>query len=120
MPKRIPRVNQLIKKELSQILLKEVDWEVGGWSPKDVLVTVTRVEASLDLNQAKVFISSLPESHTERVLSILNRQIYFIQQKLNKRLKMKFIPKIEFREEKKTREAGEVEGILERLKKDST
>ena len=114
MPKRIPRVNQLIKKELSQIVLKEIEF------PKGVLVTVTRVEASLDLNQAKVFISSLPESHTERVLSILNRQIYFIQQKLNKRLKMKFIPKIEFREEKKTREAGEVEGILERLKKDST
>jgi len=112
--KRIPRVNQLIKKELSQIVLKEIEF------PKGVLVTVTRVEASLDLNQAKVFISSLPESHTERVLSILNRQIYFIQQKLNKRLKMKFIPKIEFREEKKTREAGEVEGILERLKKDST
>ncbi|OIO46533.1 MAG: ribosome-binding factor A [Parcubacteria group bacterium CG1_02_39_15] len=114
MSKRIPRVNQLIKKELSQIVLKEIEF------PKGVLVTVTRVEASLDLNQAKVFISSLPESHTERVLSILNRQIYFIQQKLNKRLKMKFIPKIEFREEKKTREAGEVEGILERLKKDST
>ena len=114
MPKRIPRVNQLIKKELSQIVLKEIEF------PKGVLVTVTRVETSLDLNQAKVFISSLPESHTERVLSILNRQIYFIQQKLNKRLKMKFIPKIEFREEKKTREAGEVEGILERLKKDST
>jgi len=112
--KRIPRVNQLIKKELSQIVLKEIEF------PKGVLVTVTRVETSLDLNQAKVFISSLPESHTERVLSILNRQIYFIQQKLNKRLKMKFIPKIEFREEKKTREAGEVEGILERLKKDST
>jgi len=112
--KRIPRVNQLIKKELSQIVLKEIEF------PKGVLVTVTRVEASLGLNQAKVFISSLPESHTERVLSILNRQIYFIQQKLNKRLKMKFIPKIEFREEKKTREAGEVEGILERLKKDST
>ena len=114
MSKRIPRVNQLIKKELSQIVLKEIEF------PKGVLVTVTRVEASLDLNQAKVFISSLPERHTERVLSILNRQIYFIQQKLNKRLKMKFIPKIEFREEKKTREAGEVEGILERLKKDST
>ena len=114
MSKRIPRVNQLIKKELSQIVLKEIEF------PKGVLVTVTRVETSLDLNQAKVFISSLPESHTERVLSILNRQIYFIQQKLNKRLKMKFIPKIEFREEKKTREAGEVEGILERLKKDST
>jgi len=112
--KRIPRVNQLIKKELSQIVLKEIELTKGD------LVTVTKVEASLDLNQAKVFISSLPESHTERVLSILNRQIYFIQQKLNKRLKMKFIPKIEFREEKKTREAGEVEGILERLKKDST
>jgi len=110
MPQRIPRVNQLIKKELSQILLREVEF------PKDVLVTVTRVETSVDLNQTKVFISTLPENQSEKVLKLLNRQIYNIQQELNKRLKMKFIPKIEFWEEKKTREAGEVEELLEEIK----
>ncbi len=108
--KRIQRVNQLIKKELSQILLREIEF------PRDVLVTVTRVETSADLNQTKVFISALPENQSEKVLSLLNRQIYEIQQELNKRLKMKFIPKIEFWEEKRTKEAGEIEEILEEIK----
>ena len=116
MSKRIPRVNQLIKKELSQILLREMDWEMGGWRPKDVLVTVTRVETSADLNQTKVFISTLPENQSEKVLKLLDRRIYDIQRELNKRLKMKFIPKIEFKEEKKTREAGEIEELLEEIK----
>ena len=110
MSKRIPRVNQLIKRELSQILLKEVDF------PKDTLVTITRVETSVDLNQTKVFISCFPENQIERTFEILNRQIYYIQQSLNKRLKMKFIPRIEFREEKETVRAGEIEEILEELK----
>ncbi|NCO80166.1 30S ribosome-binding factor RbfA [bacterium] len=111
MTKRIQRVNQLIKKELGQILLREVEF------PKDVLVTVTRIETSVDLNQARVFLSCFPENKAKEILGILNRQIYNIQQKLNKRLKMKFIPKIEFREEKETREAGRIEEILEELKK---
>jgi len=112
MTKRVQRVNQLIKKELGQILLREVEF------PKDVLVTITRVGASIDLNQAQIFISCLPENQSQKILEILNRQIYDIQQKLNKKLKMKFIPKIEFREEKETREAGRIEEILERLKKE--
>ena len=38
MSQRILKVNQLIKKELSQIILKEAEF------PKEVLVTLTRVE----------------------------------------------------------------------------
>jgi ribosome-binding factor A len=112
MSKRIPRVNQLIKKELSQIILREIEF------PREVLVTVTRVETSVDLNRARVFISCLPEIQSKEILEILNRQIYEIQQKMNKRLKMKFVPRIEFVEEKKTKEAGRIEEILEELKKE--
>ena len=112
MSKRIQRVNQLIKKELGQILLREVEF------PADTLVTVTRVETSPDLREGKIFISVIPEVKTTRIIDFLNRKIYFLQQKLNKRLKMKFIPKIEFREEKETREAGRIEEILEKLKKE--
>ena len=112
MSKRIQRVNQLIKKELSQILLREVEF------PSGVLVTVTRVESSFDLNQAKVYISCLPEEKTPIVFQILNRRIYELQQELNHRLRMRPIPRIKFVEEKETKEAGKIEEILEELKKD--
>lgn len=111
MSKRIQRVNALIKQELSQILLKEIEF------PSNVLVTITRVEASPNLMEGNVWISALPEEELRGSLEILNKNIYILQQKLNQRLGMRPIPRIKFLEEKKTKEAGEVEEILEKLKK---
>lgn len=111
MANRIQRVNQLIKKELSQILLREIEF------PTDVLVTITRVESAANLIQAKVFISVMPEEKVLNVLRILNQRIYELQQKINKRLKMRPVPQIKFVEEKKTKEAARIEEILEKLKK---
>jgi ribosome-binding factor A len=108
---RLQRVNQLIKKELSQIILREVDFS------KDVLVTVTRVETSRDLNQAKIYVSVMPADKTRAVLQILANLIYELQQRLNKRLKMRPTPRIMFVEERKTREAGRIEEILEKIHK---
>ncbi|MBZ9578035.1 30S ribosome-binding factor RbfA [Patescibacteria group bacterium] len=110
MSNRIQRVNALIKNELSQILLKEVGF------PKDTLVTITRVESSVNLNQAKIYISVMSEDNIDEVFEILNRRIYDIQQTLNRRLKMRPIPKIEFKKEEKTEEAARVEELLEEIK----
>ncbi len=110
MSKRIQRVNQLIKKELSQILLREVDFS------KDILVTITRVDTSPNLRESKVFISAVPEDKTQRVLKALNQKIYELQQKINRRLKMRPVPRIRFSEERETAEAGRIEEILEKLK----
>lgn len=110
MSKRIQRVNQLIKKELSQIILKEIEF------PSDVLVTVTRVETTSNLIESKVYVSVMPEEKTSKVFQILNRQVYELQQKLNQRLQMRPIPRIKFIEEKETKEAGKIEEILEKIK----
>lgn len=106
---RIPRVNQLIKKELSQIVLKKFDF------PADILVTITRVEASGNLIHARVYISVLPEEKTPQIFKILNQRIYDIQQLLNRRLRMRPIPKINFVEEKQTAQAGKIEELLEKI-----
>lgn len=110
MTKRLQQVNQLIKKELSRLVLREIDF------PENVLVTVTRVKTSIDLNQAKVYVGVFPEEQRLKIIQILNNQIYHLQQKINKRLKMKIIPKIIFVEEKKTEEAGKVEELLEKIR----
>ena len=110
MNKRVQQVNQLIQKELSRIILKEVEF------PKEVLATVTRVETSSNLIESKIYISTMPAEKTPKVLQILYGQIYELQQKLNQRLQMRPIPKINFIEEKETLEAGNVEEILEKLR----
>jgi len=112
MAKRIQRVNELIKKEISQIILREVEF------PKNVFVTVTRVETSPNLIESKVFISVLSEQDKSTVFTLLNRQIYALQQGINKRLRMRPIPKILFSEETRTVEAGKIEALLEKLKKE--
>lgn len=110
MTQRIYRINQLLKEELGKILLKE------GNFPKDCLVTITRVDTSVDLRQAKVWISVLQEDKTSEIIKILNKNIYRTQQKINKILKLKTTPKIKFLIEKKTREAARIEELLEKAK----
>lgn len=85
--------------------------------PEGVLVTLTRVETLPNLIESKVYISVMPEDKTADVLDILRKIVYFLQQKLNKRLGMRPIPKIMFVEEKATKEAGRVEELLEKIKK---
>ena len=109
---RLQRVNQLLKKELSRLLLKEMEF------PTDVLVTITRLETTKDLRESNVSISVFPKEKGEKICQILNKNLYFLQPKLNKRLKMRPLPKIRFLEEKLTLEAGQVEEILEQLKKE--
>ena|SRR4030042_581593 len=108
---RIAKVNQLIKKELSQIILREIDF------PSGVLVTLTRVETVPNLSEAKIYVSVMPGKKQQIVFTILENKVWHLQQLLNKRLKMRPIPKICFVKEKETLEAGRIEEILAGLKK---
>lgn len=111
MSTRVLRVNSLIQQELNRFFLKELDFNI------DTLVTITRVDTYSNLIESNVYISVWPEAKKENILAFLNRRIYFIQQELNKRLKMRPVPKIRFLAEKLTAEAGQIEKVLEELKK---
>ncbi|MDD5144656.1 MAG: 30S ribosome-binding factor RbfA [Candidatus Pacebacteria bacterium] len=112
MARRIPQVNQFIKKELAKIILREIDF------PQGVLVTLTRAEVTANFQECKVYFSVLPETRAKDILSILRKLVYFLQKKLDERLKMRPVPKIMFFVETGTVEAGEIENILEKLKKE--
>ncbi len=112
MSKRILRVNALIKKEISKLLLREFEF------PPGVLVTVTRVETSANLAESRVFVSVIPEEKFDEILRNLNKKIYFLQQKFNQLARMRPLPKLKILTEKKTAEAAKIEEILEQLKKE--
>lgn len=103
---RVSRVNELLKRELSGIFIREIDF------PENALVTITRVEAPADLRTAIVYVSVLPENKSRETMRVLDQAAYGLQRKINKRLKMKSAPKIEFREEKRTAEAEKIEKLL--------
>jgi len=107
---RVDRVNELIRQELSQIILRDLEM------PDQALVTLTRVVASGNLQQAKVYISVVPDERAQEVLKILGKNIFAVQQMLNRKLKMRPVPKILWVPEKATLEAQRIEELLAQIK----
>jgi len=110
MEKRLQRINQLIKKEIAQIILKEIDFA------PEILATVTRVETTQDLLDANVFVSVFPENSFVKTIDFLKKKSGFLQREINKSLRMKPLPRLHLLPEKATSKAGRIEEILEQLK----
>lgn len=106
---RIDRVNELVREELSQLMLREIDL------PRDTLVTITRVACSPDLEHARVWISILPSDHADNVMQLLTVKIGELQHGLNATLKMLPVPRIRFLIDDTEDRAARIEGILDSL-----
>jgi len=89
MPYRIERLNELLRSELATMINKE-DFLDNG------IITITKVKCSSDLRQAKVFVSILPEGLTGTAIKRINTHNKYFIRELGKKLKLKFIPKINF------------------------
>jgi len=89
---RIERVNQLIRKEVSELLQREVrDPRLSG------LISVTAVETAPDLKFAKVYVSHLSGSeHKEEILQALGAAAGFFRGELGKVLTMRYVPELAF------------------------
>lgn len=108
MSNRIEKVNSLLEHEIGKILLRDF-----AFSP-DILVTLTRVEATANLIEAKAFISVFPEGKFSGIINALNKSVYDIQYKINRTLRMRPIPKIIFVKETEVSKAARVEELLAR------
>ncbi len=97
--------------EISKIILR--DFAFHG-----ALITLTHVDTTANLIEARVYVSILPEDKTDHAIKALNSQVYDIQQKLNKMLNMRPVPRIRFVQDPAIAEAARVEGLLAQLKKE--
>ena len=79
----------LLRDELGKIIDRSIEF------PEDSLVTITRIVTSPDLRYATVFLSIL-NADSNRVLEILGKNVYSIQQHLNRKLRMRPVPRIRF------------------------
>ncbi len=103
-------MNSLLTEEVAKILLEEIEF------PRGILVSVTHTEATNDLREAKIFVSVLPLEKHLRILDILVKNIYWIQQILNKRLVMRPMPKIIFKIDSSMEEMDKVGRLLDKEK----
>lgn len=76
------------------------------------MVSVTEAQTSGDFRHANIMISVFPFEKNKIILSILEKNIYHIQQILNKKLQMRPVPKISFKIDTSLYEADKVERML--------
>lgn len=111
--KRSDRVADLIKTELSDILLKEVrDPRIGS-------VTITGVELTYDLRSAKVFFVRMGEDVGSRELqeSIQNAS-GFLKRELGKRLQLRYVPALNFLYDRSFEYGDRIEKLLHQVKQE--
>lgn len=94
MSRRTDRVNDLLRVEISDLILRAVK------DPRldQGLVSITEVLVTPDLRHATVYVSHLGEESTHaEVLAGLQRAAPFMHAELMRRLKMRHVPQLEFR-----------------------
>lgn len=110
--RRQKRVANLIKKELSDILVKQ-----GFTGSDETVVTVRKVEISVDMQWADVGVSVYPEKHSSKVIENLDENVYDIQGKLNDLIEMKHVPKLRFSIDNSLKKGQELNKMIEELNK---
>lgn len=89
MTTRQQKVSSLIQREVSEYFNVHRPEGLSG------LLTITKVDASPDLKHAKVFFSVVGQDE-KKVVGILKKNLYDLQGVINRKLKMKMIPRIHF------------------------
>ena len=110
--KRIKRVNSLLKEVISDVIRHEVD--NPNISP---LITITKVETSLDLRNATVYISIFgDEKSQEATLDGLKKSAKFIAIISSKKIVLKYFPAIFFKIDNSAEKHQKIETILNEIK----
>ena len=109
--KRLERVNQLIKEEISLILQQELK------DPRLGFVTVTEVDVTPDLRHAKVYVSVLgPEEQWASSLRALQSAKGFVWSWLRRNLDLRVTPEIVFRPDRSMEHAAHIQSLLAELR----
>jgi len=110
MSRRVERINNLIRQEISELLQREMrDPRLFGG-----LVTITRVSTSPDLHHAKVHISVIgTKKEEEDVLKALTSASGFLRKELGKRLRIKAVPELAFQYDEAVAQASHVLQLIE-------
>ena len=109
---RIIRVNELLKREISDDIFRlfaHRDFDTGA-------ITVTRVETAPDLRDAIVHISIFGHDEERiKMIRFLNKHRKEVQARMSKNVKIKYTPRLNFRLDTSIEDGDRVLGILSEL-----
>jgi ribosome-binding factor A len=109
--KRSDKVGDQMRKEISEILLKELK------DPRIGFVTITKVAVSADLRQAKVYYSVFGgEEEKADSLQGLESATGYIKRELGRRMRLKYMPEITFLFDDSLEYGAHIEELLQAAK----
>ncbi len=111
MSRRTDRLNEVFKREISKLLEREVN------DPRlSNFISVTRVETSPDLRNAKVFVSVLGEESSKlEVIEGFNTAANFLRRKLSSCLRLRVIPHLSFYYDDSIEQGAKVLKVLDQV-----
>lgn len=108
---RTNRVAEQIKKELGIIIQREMK------DPRIGFITVTGVEVTNDLSQAKVFISIMGDAEQQaESLRALEKAQGFLRSEIGSRIQMRHVPELVFKRDQSIEYGSKIESIIAQLK----
>lgn len=110
--RRVERVAELIKREVSQMLLSGIkDDRVGSG-----IVSVTDVQVAGDLQHAKIFVSIYGTSEAKaETMAGLKSATGFVRSELGQRIRLRRTPEVVFLEDSSLERGDKVLSLLNRL-----
>lgn len=109
---RQERVNSQFQEELADLLRKVKDPRVG-------FVSVTEVDVTADMKQARVYVSVLGnEELRKETMAGLKSATGFIKMELARRVRLRFMPDIEWRYDTSIEHGARINDLLNKVKRD--
>ena len=114
MSRRIDRVNELLRHEISRLLALQIkDPRLRG------VISITRVATSNDLRAAQVFLSVMGDQVAKtEALEGIRSAASFMRRELRRRLTLRYTPFLTFTLDESFQEAEHILGIMDRIRDD--
>jgi ribosome-binding factor A len=110
---RPERVQEAIRQEVSRIVQNEMK------DPRLGFLTITSVELTKDLRYARIYFSVLGEEKDKKLaLKGLKSAKGFIKGLLSDRVKLRYMPDIEFKIDESIEHTRKINDILDRIRKE--
>lgn len=110
---RIEKLQELIKQEIGKMLLYDIK------DPRIGFVTVTDVEMTGDLREAKIYVSVMGnDEQIKSSMEGLQSALGFVRREIGKRIRLRFTPEISFAPDKSLDYSEHIQKILLKIEKE--
>lgn len=111
MTHRIEQVESTLRKALAQVLQRSIsDPRIRG------MVSITDVDVSPDMKQAKICVSVLPDEYAKRTIAGLKAANRHIQSEVKKLVALRVVPHLKFELDDSLKQAEEIYEAIDQAK----